>query len=962
MNPLKLLRYIAIVIVIIPLKVCGYERTKNGIIIEAGDSFGLGAKKVLLEVINDNILRVRATAEDDFINKNSLAVIPLKGGTNFTIEDEKDDIIIRTSHLSAMVSKTTLDVIFKDSLGNQILKEEGNLRSFTPIKVDKTSCYTIKQSFLSSYDDEGLYGLGQHQADEFNYKGKSEELFQYNTKVSIPFILSTKNYGLLFDGYSFMRYGASSEALELGDAFTLYDKDFNEGFLTGTYVSKKQDIQLIREEKNISFEFLDEAFHFEKVVGLPEDFNFSGSKVTYQGYIEPKESGEYQFILYYAGYIKVYVDGKLVVPERWRAAWNPNSYKFTLQMEALKRVPIKIEWAPDGGISYLGLRAYTPRSLEEKNKISWWTEMQEEEDYYFILGDNMDKVISGYRTLTGKAPIMPKWALGFWQSRERYKTQAELLSTLKEFRLRGIPIDNIVQDWSYWPEEAWGSHEFDSERFPNPKAMVDSVHSMHGKVMISVWPKFYESTEHYKEFFSKGWMYTQAITDSIKDWIGPGYLGSFYDAYSEGARKLFWTQIEEHLYPLGFDAWWMDASEPNIKDCTNMDYRKRLSGPTALGPSTQYFNAYALMNAEAIYDGQRSIEPNRRVFQLTRSGFLGLQRYSTATWSGDIASRWEDMKAQISAGLNYSMSGIPYWSMDIGGFSVENRYASAQKEYDKSGAVSEDLNEWRELNTRWYQFGAFCPLYRAHGQYPWREVWNLAPEDHPCYNSILYYTKLRYRLLPYLYSLAAMTYFEDYTLMRPLAMDFSKDSQTIDIGDEFLLGPSLLVAPVYRYQALEREVYFPKTSSWYNLYTGEYILGGQKLKVPAPYERIPVYVPEGAIIPFGEQVEYSDEKQNDFITIYVYGGKDGNFTLYEDDGKSYNYEKGEFSKIKFSYWDKDNTLEISPIMGRYPNMIENRTFCIVKVSPKRPIAIDENNGGKIVKYKGKSLKVKLPSD
>lgn len=245
---------------------------------------------------------------------------------------------------------------------------------------------------------------------------------------------------------------------------------------------------------------------------------------------------------------------------------------------------------------------------------------------------------------------------------------------------------------------------------------------MNGRLMISVWPKFYATTEHFKEFDEKGWMYQQAIKDSIKDWVGPGYLGSFYDAYDADARKLFWKQMQDHYYPLGVDAWWMDASEPNIRDCTDLQYRKDLCGPTALGPSAKFFNAYALMNAEAIYDGQRGVEPDKRVFLLTRSGFAGLQRYSTATWSGDIATRWEDMKAQISAGLNFAVSGIPYWTMDIGGFCVENRYVAGQMEFNKTGRENADYKEWRELNARWYQFGAFCPLFRAHGQYPYREV------------------------------------------------------------------------------------------------------------------------------------------------------------------------------------------------------------------------------------------------
>lgn len=391
-----------------------------------------------------------------------------------------------------------------------------------------------------------------------------------------------------------------------------------------------------------------------------------GANVTYEGEIEPAQTGEFKFILYYAGYVKVYLNNELVVPERWRTAWNPNSYKFTAHLEAGKRVPLKIEWQPDGGQSYCGLRALTPVDPKEQGKQSWWSEMTKQLDYYFMAGEDMDDVISGYRTLTGKSPVMPKWAMGFWQSREKYNTQDEMLGALKGFRDRKIPLDNIVLDWNHWPENAWGSHEFDKARFPDPKAMVDSIHAMHGRMMISVWPKFYVTTEHFKEFDENGWMYQQSVRDSLKDWVGPGYHYGFYDAYDPDARKLFWKQMYEHYYPLGIDAWWMDASEPNVRDCTDLEYRKALCGPTALGSSTEFFNAYALMNAEAIYDGQRGVDNNKRVFLLTRSGFAGLQRYSTATWSGDIGTRWEDMKAQISARVEFcdewnSLLDNGYW-------------------------------------------------------------------------------------------------------------------------------------------------------------------------------------------------------------------------------------------------------------------------------------------------------------
>lgn len=936
----------------------GVERLDDGMTVTLNSPQENGVQKVRLKVMGEKLIRVSATADKKFADPQSLIIVPQEGKTPFEVTENDSLATLTTAALKVEVNRNSGLVKFMDKEGKTILQEDELGKTFTPIEVEGKKAYSVRDVFKTT-ENEGLYGLGQHQADEFNYKGKNEELFQYNTKVSVPFVVSSRNYGILWDSYSLCRFGNPNDYEQLGKVFKLYDKEGKAGALTGTYVpADKNQETLVRREDSIYFEHLDRNAHLNKVVNAPDNFVFFDSHVTYEGEIEPEESGLFRFILYYAGYTKVYIDNKEVVPERWRTAWNPNSYKFAVNLEAGKRVPIKIDWLPDGWVSYCGLRAYKPVDEAEQNKISWWGEMQDQLDYYFVYGDNIDDVISGYRTLTGKAQVMPKWAMGFWQSRERYKTQEEIVSTLKEFRDRQIPIDNIVQDWSYWPEDAWGSHDFDAARFPDPKAMVDSIHAMHGRVMISVWPKFYASTEHYKQFDRNGWMYQQAIKDSIKDWIGPGYIGSFYDAYSPEARKLFWKQMQEKLYPLGIDAWWMDASEPNVRDCTDLQYRKDLCGPTALGPSAQYFNAYALMNAEAIYDGQRSVDPDKRVFLLTRSGFAGLQRYSTATWSGDIATRWEDMKAQISAGLNFAISGIPYWTMDIGGFCVENRYVAGQDEFDKTGRENADNKEWRELNTRWFQFGAFCPLYRAHGQYPLREVWNIAPQGHPCYNSILYYTKLRYAMMPYIYSLAGMTHFNDYTIMRPLVMDFTADTQVYNISDQYMFGPALMVCPVYVYGAREREVYFPE-GNWYDFYTGKHYSGGQKTVVPAPYERMPLFVRAGSILPYGPEMQYSDEKKAEKIDLYVFKGADGQFTLYEDEGVNYNYEKGKYAMIPMQYDQQSGTLTIGDRQGEFDGMLKERTFNVVVVDPEHPQGYAVAPQGQVVKYNGTKVSVKL---
>ena len=941
-----------------------------------------GPSQIRLQVVGDRIIRVQATAEQSFRNKQSLVIVPQKGKANYKVEEQGDDLIITTAAMRAVLNEATGQITFYDLKDQVLLKEvaQGG-KTFKPFTVpDREIGVDIAKvpeaqkhgwswrALFDSPDNEAFYGLGQHQSEELNMKGKNEDLFQYNTKVSVPFVISNKNYGILWDSYSYSRWGNPDDYLQLNRAFKLYDKDGKEGQLTGTYVDKNGQ-KIVRGEDSIYFEYaMPEASEIcnktDKggIQNLPKGFALNGSKVVYEGYVEAPTNSFYQFILYYAGYMKIYIDGKLVVPERWRTAWNPNSYKFETAIPKGKKTPIRIEWQPDGDVSYCGLRVAAPRSEAEKNQLSIWSEMSPDMDYYFIAGKNMDEVISGYRTLTGKAPVYPKWVLGFWQSRERYQSSKDIEENMKKFRDLKIPVDNIVQDWNYWKLDSWGSHEFEAARYPNPQAMLDSVHALHGRFMISVWPKFYDTVKNYKELDAKGWMYHQAIKDDIHDWLG--FRGSFYDAYDAGARKMFWRQMDENLYTkykFGIDAWWMDASEPNVRDCTPMWYRKALSGPTALGTSTEYFNAYSIVNADAIYNGQRSVNPNQRVFLLTRSGFAGEQRYSTATWSGDIATRWEDMRAQMTAGLNYSMAGLPFWGMDQGGFCVENRYVAAQQEFDKTGKENADLKEWRELQARWNQFGCFVPLYRAHGQWPLREVWNIAPADHPAYKTIVAYDKLRYRLMPYLYSMAGMVHLKDYTMMRGLVMDFNGDEKVLDIKDQWMFGSALMACPVGEYQKYSREVYLPKQKGWYDFYTGEYHAGGQTIVADAPYDKIPVFIPEGAILPIGPEMQWSDEKKPELIDLYVYAGKDGSYTLYEDEGTNYNYEKGKYAVIDFKYDDARKQVTIGARKGSFDGMLQKRRFNIILVDQKKQQGVNlaKSPKGKVVKYAGQAMTVKL---
>ena len=898
-----------------------FSCTESSVTVRTGDG-----SRVRLQAETPTIIRVSAVPRwSRFSRAKSLCVVPQKGYKDVVVSKDGRTVSLSTGVVTATVDRKTGFVCFTDSTGRLILSENG--RSFSPIEVEGVKGYTVRQTFEPQ--EEGFYGLGQHQADEWDWKGRNEELYQYNTKISVPFVVSSNKYGILWDSYSFCRWGDPRPYAQLGEVFTVRDKNGVHGALTGTYIPARGEI-LTRRETSLAQEYL-RTPQCDRVINAPEGFEFDGSRVIYEGSLEPSESGIFHFYLYYAGYVKVFADGRQVMPEIWRTAWNPNGRKFELKMEAGRQVPIRIEWIPDGGVSYCALRVLSPVDPATQSAMQWWGEMQDQIDYYFIAGESIDGVISGYRTLTGKAPIVPKWAMGYWQSRERYTTQDQIVGTLREFRERHIPIDNIVQDWQYWEDDKWGSHEFDRKRFPNPKQMVKDIHSMNGRYMISVWPKFYVGTEHFGELDAKGWIYQTPVRDSVVDWLG--YQQSFYDAYAPGARKLFWKQMKDHLYGLKVDSWWMDASEPNIHDCTDMDYRKAMCGPTALGPSTKYFNAYALMNAQAIYEGQRATRDNRRVFLLTRNGFAGLQRYSTASWSGDIGTRWEDMKAQISAGLNYSISGIPFWGQDIGGFSVEKRFMQAQTLFNGTGQVTEDLVEWREMQARWHEWGVFCPLYRAHGQWPEREPWFIDAEGSPAYEAILAADRLRYELMPYIYTMAARVHFDDYTIMRPLVMDFTDDSRARTISDEFMFGDAILVCPVYIYQARSRQVYLPAGADWYDANDNfRCYRGGKIIMAPAPYEYCPRYWRSGQIVPMGEAVESTAEPQND-LTIMVFTGQNASYSLYEDEGTNYNYEKGKYSRIGFAWDDSARTLTVGEREGKFKGMPKTRTFTVKVVSP-----------------------------
>jgi alpha-D-xyloside xylohydrolase len=929
------------------LRAGDFVKTDDGIIVHPDGPFSGGAKEVQLKVVSDNIIRVIAVPTNNAQPLKSLIVSGAQPTPKFDVVHSKESVSLKTSKLTAVVNLQTGAVSFYDTSGKQILAEKVLGRSLQPQVFEGQELYNIHQDFVTSADD-AWYGLGQHQDALMSYKSYQVQLFQNNTEVAVPFLISKKNYGILWDNYSLTKFGDARPYQQLS-ALKLFSKTGEQGWLTATYSNDKNEpsqVAVQRPESNINFEFLGESKLY-----LPKEFKPENGVATWEGDVASDVGGVHKFRFTYAGYLKFWVNGQLLL-DRWRQNWNPGSAILDVDLQKGKKYAFKAEWIPYGGESYLSFKWLPPLTEQQKNSYTFSSEAGQQLDYYFVYGNNIDDVIAGYRQLTGKAVLMPKWAFGFWQSRERYKSQDEILSTVAEFRKRQIPLDNIVQDWFYWKEDQWGNQEFDPTRFPAPESMTKTLHDQyHTHFMISVWPKFYEGVSSYKDFNNKGWLYSRNIYDSVKDWVGPGYHSTFYDVFNEGARKGFWDLINKRIYTKGVDAWWMDASEPDILSNVSPQRRKEQMAATALGPSALVLNAYPMLNAKGIYEGQREANPNNRVFILTRSAFAGSQSYAAATWSGDIAARWDDMKAQISAGVNFSMSGIPYWTMDIGGFAVEGRYEKPNPQ---------DQEEWREQISRWYQFGTFVPLFRAHGQFPYREIFNIAPDNHPAYQSMLYYDKLRYRLLPYIYSLAGNSYHNDGTMMRGLVMDFPADSTASNLNDEYLFGPSLLINPVYTYKQHSKQVYLPKGAGWYDLYKGQYFDGGQNVNADAPYERMPVFVKSGSILPFGPEIQYTSEKKADPITLYVYTGADGSFNLYEDEGTNYNYEKGAFSNIPVSYNEATKTLTIGDRKGSFDGMLQQRKFNIIWITKNNKTGIDtQRSTDQAVNYSGRSVTVRV---
>jgi len=580
-------------------------------------------------------------------------------------------------------------------------------------------------------------------------------------------------------------------------------------------------------------------------------------------------------------------------------------------------------------------------------KFKYVSESGKQVDYYFFYGPTFDHIIDLYRTATGKAPMFPKWAFGLFQSQDRYMSQDEIISVKNNYRNNHIPLDVIVQDWYYWDPLPIGSHIMNPDRYPNPEKMLDELHKDHIHGMISIWPVFGKGTPNYDALKKMGGM-----TDITWNNVVTHTYDSYYDAHNPAARALYWEQARDSLIKrYDWDAWWVDQCEPD--NGTLLDARRR--SDFWPGKGIDYFNTFSLEHSKGIYQGWRRDIPGKRAFFLIRQSFAGEQRNAATLWSSDITCTFESFKRQVPQGINSCVSGIPYWTSDIGGYHLN------------WGAPDWSKPEYRELFTRWFQFGSFCPIFRIHGKGE-RAIFSKNWDDKT--RAILVkYDKLRYRLLPYIYSLAGKVTTDNYTIMRSLAFDFRNDKNVYNIPDQYMFGPAFMVNPVTEQLytgsnasagKTTRDVYLPSGTTWYDFWTGKTYNGGQTIDANAAIETMPLYVKAGSIIPMGPVMQYSTEKPDDNIELRIYPGADGEFTYYTDENNNYNYEHGSYSTFKLKWDDKQHVLTISDSKGKFPGMLTKRKFNIVLVNGSHgadPGVTD--HADKTISYYGKQLSVKL---
>ncbi|HLP08155.1 MAG TPA: TIM-barrel domain-containing protein [Opitutaceae bacterium] len=812
-------------------------------------SIEIGGGRLVLRPLLDNALRVRfvrgASVESDSLILTEDVPTP-----RFEVREKADAIDLELACLSASVDRTTGTITFRDASGRVFLREQPGTRRVEASTIHGEPTWTVAQSF-DSPADERLFGTGQFQDGFLNIRDLPRRLAQVNTQIAIPFIVSSRGFGLLWHNYGLTEFNPADAQI----ALTARDASgvASAVDVTTTEGTKKETRQ-------------DRAFVGRFLVTTPGRYTFAldvGRKMARRWRVE--------------------IDGKPIVD--FSNHWLPPFAGCFAQLDAGEHEAVVVGEKDDAPVlSFRPARAVTEFRSPVADAL----------DYVVVAGHG-DEITAAYRQLTGPAPLMPRWALGYIHCRERFKAQAELLANAAEFRARGLPIDVIVQDWQYWGRHGWNAMRFDEADYPDPGAMIAQLHAQHTRFMLSVWSKIDPQSEVGREFVARGYLIPGT------DWV---------DFFNPSATAFYWENVRSRLLPLGIDAWWQDATEPENDDLA--DRR------THAGLGERMRNVYPLLVNRTVYEGLRRDDSARRPLILTRCAFAGQQRYAAATWSGDIGNDWETLRRQVTAGLGYVVTGLPWWTTDTGGFF-------------RPGAGQFTDADYHERFLRWLQFSLFTPLLRVHGYQTDTEFWRYGPQVEAESRRWL---KLRYRLLPYLYSETARVSFAGSTLMRPLVLDFPDDTTALDQTGEFMFGPALLVAPVLAPGVEQWPVYLPQDAGgWFDFWTGERHIGGRTVSAAAPLSRIPLFVRGGSILPLGPVQQFSDEKLDGPIDLRIYPGADADYTLYEDDGVSNAYTEGARATVSLHWDERKQTLTFGARAGSFPEMSVKRTFRIVWVRP-----------------------------
>jgi alpha-D-xyloside xylohydrolase len=849
------------------------EKNEHGVTIYQDSS------SIQIEVVDQSIIHVKKQLNNTVESTIPDYVTILKPqDVVWEVSEQKDLLTISTDLVKVMVhSDGTIEYQTKE--GRSLVAETNEL---SYIKPNSDEGNTVSQAFVAG--DEALYGLGQFQSGIMNWKNVPIRLQQYNQEIAIPFLVSTKGYGIYWHNYSLTDFNKAQNEILFVSTDDVQTK------------SDKKEIAVVGEKENV-------AAHITK-----EEIAKNIRETTFA----PDKTGEYTFMALsnnngrMRGEIKVSIDGDDIIS--YSTIWMPRRYSGKKYLEAGKEYKVVFQ---NTGAKIPGKLFYNE---PDYNKTVFSSTKGNVVDYYLVEGNNPSEVIAAYQRLTGKAPMFPKSAYGFWQCRERYHNQKELLENAREMRKREIPFDNIVQDWFYWPKGTKGP-EWDRAKYPNPKAMVDELKELNLKLMVSVWPEVKNEGIETKYNLKK-------IESS-----------NYVDIYDPEIRAGFYRMLSDSMFQLGVNSIWLDGTEPEGVSNTKVN--------TAVGPYEEVQNPYSLEVTRAVYEGRRAEFPNERVFNLTRSAYSGQQRYGATSWSGDVEASWEQFSEQIAAGLNFTMAGVPYWSHDIGGFFRDSK--SINPEFD-----SQYTNpEYIELLTRWFQFGAFSPVFRIHGYVSETEIWRYGQQFEDMARKFI---DLRYRLMPYIYSEAWKVTNQSHLLMSPLAYYYPNDKKTWGIKDQLFFGESMMVSFVTEYEQRSKEVYLPE-GNWFNFWTNEKVSGSKTVTVDAPFDGIPIFVKAGSILPMGAKIQYATEESTEPMHIKVYPGKDAEYVLYLDDNESYDYEKGEFSELIISYSESTKEVKIKNGEGNFINFEQNPMELIIEMVG--------NEKGKNVVFNGTDTEVKF---